>query len=568
MVAVGSSEDSEIVLALICPLGTNIEMVLDELSTELNEYDYTSSVHRLSDFFAELGCADSSDLPFDERLDAAMSAGDDLRARWGSGDALALRAIASIVATRDEESDEVIGAGDEAVGDKPLSGYLRRHAYILRSLKTQDEVEMLRAVYGSRLFLIAAYAPDEVRLQHLTNEIRKSRHTNDIATWRHQPQTLINRDWDEEAQIHGGQDVVGTYQQADFFINASGPEETKRDVIRTLEILFGHPFRTPTRDEFGQFAAQGAALRSAELGRQVGAAICGPSGAVIALGTNEVPKPGGGSYWEGDSPEEDFREFKFSERDTNRKHQDELADELTESIKTELLARVEAESGEEAAERLAGSMDSLGSIFGDAIRGGALRSLTEFGRAVHAEMDALLDAARRGVSVAGATLYTSTFPCHNCARHIIAAGITRVVYVSPYAKSKAESLHRDALVVASADPEGRVSFEPFVGVSPRRYMVAFDAAVRERLGHQRRKDSDGLVEAEFDKRAALPVLPDLEIEAVRLLIQPYRQREVLALEHYEQLCSSIDLSDEGDTNALGAGEAEESTAEGESENGG
>jgi deoxycytidylate deaminase len=562
------NEDSEIVVALICPLGTNIEMVLDELSTELNEYGYRSSIHRLSEFFAEVGGADFSGLPFDERLDAAMTAGDELRARWGRGDALALRAIADIVATREEQSDEVIGAGDDEVGDKPLAGYLGRHAYILRSLKTQDEVEMLRAVYGTRLFLIAAYAPDEVRLDYLREEIRKSRHSNDPSTWSQQPEALIDRDWAEEEQLHGGQDVVGTYQQADFFIDATNADSTKKDVIRTLEILFGHPFRTPTRDEFGQFAAQGAALRSSELGRQVGAAICGSSGAVIALGTNEVPRPGGGAYWEGDPEIEDSREFKFGQRDTNRVHQDELANELTKSITSDLLRRVEAESGKEAAERLAGSMGSLVAIFGESIRGGALRSLTEFGRAVHAEMDALLDAARRGVSVEGATLYTSTFPCHNCARHIIAAGITRVVYVSPYAKSKAESLHSDALVVASADPEGRVGFEPFVGVAPRRYMVAFDAAARERLGHQARKDGEGYVQAEFDKQAAMPVIPDLELEAVRLLIQPYRQREELALEHYEQMCSSIELSDGGDTKALGEQDALESTGEGETEDGG
>ena len=564
----GANEGSEIVIALICPLGTNIEMVLDELSTELSEYSYSSSIHRLSDFFAEVGGTDFSDLPFDERLDAAMTAGNELRARWGQGDALALRAIADIVATREEESDEVIGAGDDQAGEEPLAGYLGRHAYILRSLKTQDEVKMLRAVYGTRLFLIAAYAPDEVRLDYLGEEIRKSRHSNDPTTWSHLPKALIDRDWAEEEQLHGGQDVVGTYQQADFFINATNAASTKADVIRTLEILFGHPFRTPTRDEFGQFAAQGAALRSSELGRQVGAAICGSSGAVIALGTNEVPKPGGGAYWEGDPEDEDFREFKFAKRDTNRVHQDELANELTASIKRDLLIRVEAESGKEAAERIAGQVESLGSIVGESIRDGALRNLTEFGRAVHAEMDALLDAARRGVSVEGATLYTSTFPCHNCARHIIAAGITRVVYVSPYAKSKAESLHSDALVVASADPEGRVSFEPFVGVAPRRYMVAFDAAARERLGHQRRKDADGWVQAQFQKHAATPVIPDVELEAVRLLIQPYRQREELALEHYEQMCSSIEASEGSDTKTLGVPGALESTDEGGTDDGG
>jgi deoxycytidylate deaminase len=57
------------------------------------------------------------------------------------------------------------------------------------------------------------------------------------------------------------------------------------------------------------------------------------------------------------------------------------------------------------------------------LRDGRLYDLTEFGRAVHAEMEALLCCARSGVSPRFGSLFTTTFPCHNCAKHIIAAGI-------------------------------------------------------------------------------------------------------------------------------------------------
>jgi len=49
---------------------------------------------------------------------------------------------------------------------------------------------------------------------------------------------------------------------------------------------------------------------------------------------------------------------------------------------------------------------------------------------VHAEMNALLIAAKNGVSTDGATLYTSFYPCDNCCKHIAAAGIKEVVYNS------------------------------------------------------------------------------------------------------------------------------------------
>ena len=38
-------------------------------------------------------------------------------------------------------------------------------------------------------------------------------------------------------------------------------------------------------------------------------------------------------------------------------------------------------------------------------------------------------------------MYVTTFPCHNCAKHIIAAGLERVVYLEPYPKSRAKTLY-------------------------------------------------------------------------------------------------------------------------------
>ncbi|TMQ08861.1 MAG: hypothetical protein E6J90_35770 [Deltaproteobacteria bacterium] len=41
---------------------------------------------------------------------------------------------------------------------------------------------------------------------------------------------------------------------------------------------------------------------------------------------------------------------------------------------------------------------------------------------------------------------TSLITCHNCAKHIVASGIRRVVYVEPYVKSQAVQLHGDAIL--------------------------------------------------------------------------------------------------------------------------
>ncbi len=52
--------------------------------------------------------------------------------------------------------------------------------------------------------------------------------------------------------------------------------------------------------------------------------------------------------------------------------------------------------------------------------------------AVHAEQNALIQAARLGLSVNGATLYCTHHPCTICARLIVNSGIKRVVYLYSY----------------------------------------------------------------------------------------------------------------------------------------
>ena len=58
-------------------------------------------------------------------------------------------------------------------------------------------------------------------------------------------------------------------------------------------------------------------------------------------------------------------------------------------------------------------------------------------RTNHAEMNALMQAARRGHSVDGASAYVTNMPCTTCAKALIAAGIKRVVIFSDYHDTQA-----------------------------------------------------------------------------------------------------------------------------------
>lgn len=65
---------------------------------------------------------------------------------------------------------------------------------------------------------------------------------------------------------------------------------------------------------------------------------------------------------------------------------------------------------------------------------------------LHSEMNAILQAAKLGISIEGGTLYCTHKPCSLCAKLIIGVGIKRVVYETDYPDPLGESLLKEAHV--------------------------------------------------------------------------------------------------------------------------
>ena len=70
-------------------------------------------------------------------------------------------------------------------------------------------------------------------------------------------------------------------------------------------------------------------------------------------------------------------------------------------------------------------------------------------------------------------MYATTFPCHHCARHIVAAGIDKVVYIEPYSKSLAFELHHDAISPMLNNKPTHVVFLQYEGVAPKNMIRLF-----------------------------------------------------------------------------------------------
>tara|TARA_B110000503_G_C6992121_1_gene347795 strand:- start:291 stop:740 length:450 start_codon:yes stop_codon:yes gene_type:complete len=67
---------------------------------------------------------------------------------------------------------------------------------------------------------------------------------------------------------------------------------------------------------------------------------------------------------------------------------------------------------------------------------------------VHAEQNAISDAARRGVSVNNATAYITHYPCINCAKILAASGIKKIVYHSDYKNDEiVNEIYKDTNIV-------------------------------------------------------------------------------------------------------------------------
>jgi deoxycytidylate deaminase len=301
---------AELVFGFVYGIGTNADPVTSLLKDYLKQFSYTTHEFRVSEHLRtlNLGINYVASSTCDE-MNALMNAGNEARTRAKSNEILAVMAVNDIAASRKD--------------DEPLE----RAAHVIRSLKTPDEVRLLRDVYRPGFFLIGIASDDDEQHQYL-EQVKGL--TPEEAT------SIIKRDQDEE--LIYGQRTRDTFYLADVFVELT-QERYKGQLERFLELVFGHPFKTPTREEHAMFMAYSSGARSAQFGRQVGAAISTKEGEVIAVGFNEVPCAGGGPYWEEeDENATDGRDHAFGTRtDSNYVHRLRIVNSIVQNLNGMLL---------------------------------------------------------------------------------------------------------------------------------------------------------------------------------------------------------------------------------------
>lgn len=451
-------QSKEIVIALCGPIGCGAKSVKEQLYSVLQDEQYEVFHIRVSkeiEFLLEAGkhkiTYDSSNKA--ERYNMLMNAGNCLRKSCGDAIGADL-AVAKIAKLREGFADD--GDDDSDFGQSK-KGALVRRAYIVDQLKHPAEVKALKNVYGNIFYLVGVLCDEERRKISLSDEGITQKDAND----------LVLRD--KKENFRHGQQLEKTLFHADFFINNSDPNASAaRSLLdRFLKLAHGGRGITPTKEEYGMYSAYSASLQSGCLSRQVGASIMNKDGVVLAVGRNDVPKYGGGLYTEDDNIAPHTKDYRCVHRDQrchNDLHKLKLRDKLAEILSVQL-QNINSKVGID--DKV--SADKLADVL---YEGSQIKSLIEYSRAIHAEMDAIISLVKSSIGIPkNTTLLSTTFPCHNCARHIIAAGIGNVIYIEPYEKSLAISLHDDAL--SYSECAGKVLLRPFQGVAPSRYQVFF-----------------------------------------------------------------------------------------------
>ncbi|MCW3160818.1 anti-phage dCTP deaminase [Chryseobacterium oryctis] len=499
---------AELFFGICSPIGSLKENVIETLKYNLFvKYGYTVEVIKLSEFINSYK-VDSEDEKeiikepgksriFNDYLEK-ISKGNIIRKNQNNT-ILAELAIQEIHLSRLREAKE--NGIDEPKSEDFKS---RRKCYIIDSLKTTDELKLLRKVYTDNFYQISVFSSLNDRKENLKNK-------------GFSPEEIVRIiEIDDKQNLEYGQNVRGTFVDGDFFVRISEENipDLNRKIERYLNLIFESAIVTPTIEELSMYNAKSASGNSACLSRQVGACIIDSNNNLLSTGWNDVPKYGGNLYSSsGTSLDNRCYNKGYCSNDA---HKERLVENIIDGFLTndKIKAIFKDDNGD--------LKDDLLNEVKKSIKDTKVKDLIEFSRSVHAEMHAIIQGSQTtGDKMIGGKLFCTTYPCHNCARHIVAAGIEEVYFIEPYVKSLCLTLHSDSMTENEKETN-KVKILMFDGVAPRRYLTFF-------TNFAERKDKKGkLIRSNYKNISpktakSLQALSTLEQQAVHSLAQNYEK---------------------------------------------
>ncbi|AZJ32762.1 Cytidine and deoxycytidylate deaminase zinc-binding region [Tenacibaculum mesophilum] len=492
----------ELFIAICSPIGSMKEIIIENIKDILKtNFNYDNKVIKLSKYIDKINITTTETTSTKNNTEIfnqyfnKIEKGNQIR-KNNNNAFLAENAIQEIHL---ERLSEVKKKGIEEPKAEDFKS--RRICYIIDSIKSKDELELFRKVYTENFYLISLFSSLDDRKNNLRNKGFKNSEIEEII------------ENDDKQNFNYGQNVRGTFVDGDFFMRVSEENShvTNKKLRRFFDLIFESSIITPTVEEKSMYLAKSASGNSSCLSRQVGACIIDENNNTLSTGWNDVPKFGGNLYTS-DYESLDNRCYKkgFCSNDSQK---DKLVGNIIESlisdpeIKKLFEKKINGEENE--------LNNSLIERVKNNLRNSKVKDLIEFSRSVHAEMHAIIQSSQTyGSQIINGKLFCTTYPCHNCARHIIAAGIKEVYYIEPYVKSLCLTLHNDAMT-ENEKIEGKVKILMFDGVAPRNYLTFFtNFAERKNKGKLIKRD---LKKLKPKKTKSLQALSTLEQQAVHYL---------------------------------------------------
>lgn len=488
----------ELFLGICAPIGSMKDEVISSLTKTLKEdYGYEVKILKLTKYIDKYKIEDfaikkGKSQAFSELI-YKIEEGNAIRSKYNNNSILVELAI------KDIHNDRIRETKTLSEIPRPEEYKSRRICFIFNSIKNEEELLLLRQIYTDNFYQFSVFSPQDER----ENNLRKK----DLTI--SEIESIV--DTDEYDNTDYGQNVRGTFVSGDFFLRVSNKNLNKLNnkIKRYLSLIFESEIVTPTNDEIAMYSAKSAAGNSACLSRQVGAAITNKKGNLISTGWNDVPKYGGNLYNEDDIND---NRCKLSGKCSNDEQKDILVESIVETLKSDknLSGIFNDESGFLDIKKV--------NLFSSKLRFSKIKDLIEFSRSVHAEMHAIISGSQlAGNKMINGKLFCTTYPCHNCAKHIIVAGIKEVYYIEPYIKSLCITLHDDA-ITEDENSVDKVRILVFDGVAPRKYLNFFTKSTE-------RKDKFGkIIDIDFKTitpkmSKSLQALPTLEAQAIHSLEQ-------------------------------------------------
>ncbi|MFP5319541.1 MAG: deaminase [Acidimicrobiia bacterium] len=291
---------------------------------------------------------------------------------------------------------------------------------VVDGIRNVGEVEALRNRFGYRFTLLAVLASPEDRWTRIEDDQYRDKGLGEADFMADDA-----RDRNEETPY--GQQVELCIDVADIFLNNTSDvslPDYKQKVLAFVDLATGATTRPPEEDEIFMHMAYSSSHSSRCLKRHVGAVILDLDKEVIGVGYNENPT--------GTSPCVDEVAY------NGRCYRDIVRNETLRQLHHdgmkcpacgEALPEISGPPWRCGSCEAAGRKTDLEAVF---FPDRAMSWCT----AIHAEDRAIRAAAGR--SLKGARLYTTTFPCFQCAEKVIQAGIREVVFTEVYPDIRAD----------------------------------------------------------------------------------------------------------------------------------